>query len=142
MISTIADTSFLVPTGTNSSYQAQNHNQTRSPAIHGSSVSNQQGNVLAAGGNISPSTDVSGSSSDVANSNEQLDKVITEYVKKAQSISRDLEFKIDKELGQTVITVYDSETDEVVRQIPAEEVLQLARSFKHMSEGLLLKAQA
>lgn len=135
MISTIADTSFLVPTATKSSSQAPQHETSTSPAVHGGSVSNQQGNVVAAGGNPSPSTDV-------AKSNEQLDKAINDFVQKAQSISRDLEFKVDKELGQTVITVYDSETQEVVRQIPAEEVLEQARSFKHMNEGLLLKAKA
>lgn len=43
-----------------------------------------------------------------------------------QSVGRDLKFQVDKESGRTIITVMDSETKEVVRQIPPEEVLNLA----------------
>ena len=41
---------------------------------------------------------------------------------------------IDDDSGRTVLTVRNSDTGEVVRQIPAEEVLQVARS---VSEGNL-----
>ena len=135
MISTIADNSFLVPTGSANFPRVQQQNSDATSAVQGNSANDLQGNAIAAGGNNSPASGVKAS-------NEQLNKAIDEYVQKAQSISRDLEFKVDKELGRTVITVYDSRTEEVVRQIPAEEALQLARSFKHMSEGLLLKAKA
>ena len=118
MISTIPDNSFLVPTGSANFPRAQNQNQNQvsSSAVHGNSANDLQGNAIAAGGNNSPASGVKAS-------NEQLNKAIDEYVQKAQSISRDLEFKVDKELGRTVITVYDSRTEEVVRQIPAEEAL-------------------
>jgi flagellar protein FlaG len=43
-----------------------------------------------------------------------------------QSMGRDLSFNVDKDSGRTIITVIDSETQEVVRQIPPEEVLSLA----------------
>jgi len=58
-----------------------------------------------------------------------------------QNISRDIEFTIDKELNRTIITVYDSETDEVIRQIPSEEALSLAR---HLESGgsAILKTKA
>jgi len=44
-----------------------------------------------------------------------------------QSVGRDLKFQVDRESGRTIITVLDSETQEIVRQIPPEEVLNLAQ---------------
>ncbi|MEE9494457.1 MAG: flagellar protein FlaG [Gammaproteobacteria bacterium] len=49
---------------------------------------------------------------------------ISEYV---QNLQRDLQFNIDKESGRVVVRVIDSETDELIRQIPSEEVLALAK---------------
>ena len=43
---------------------------------------------------------------------------------------RSLSFHIDKGSGRTVITVVDAATNEVVRQIPAEEVLALSRALE------------
>ena len=50
---------------------------------------------------------------------------ISEYV---QNLQRDLQFNIDKESGRVVVRVIDSKTDELIRQIPSEEVLALAKS--------------
>lgn len=44
-----------------------------------------------------------------------------------QSVSRDLEFKVDVSSGTSVVTVRDRATDEVIRQMPSEEVIAMAR---------------
>jgi flagellar protein FlaG len=49
---------------------------------------------------------------------------------------RSLSFRVDELSGRTVITVLDATTHEVVRQIPSEEVLALARALE-MSGALL-----
>jgi len=54
----------------------------------------------------------------------QATQDISDYI---QTVSRSLQISVDKDLGATVIKVVDSETEEVVRQIPAEEILQIAR---------------
>ncbi|MFN4292451.1 MAG: flagellar protein FlaG [Permianibacter sp.] len=65
----------------------------------------------------------------------------------AQSLRRSLRFDVDDGTGITVITVRDRETDEVIRQIPSEELMELARYFAEVSEGqgeskgLLLRAE-
>ena len=46
-----------------------------------------------------------------------------------RSIGRQLEFRIDEETGRTVISVLDLETGDLVRQIPSEETLRLARAL-------------
>ncbi len=50
-----------------------------------------------------------------------------------------LEFSSDTETGQRIITVYDLETGEVIRQIPPKEVLNFLRQIqgnKGLSTGL------
>jgi len=59
-----------------------------------------------------------------------------------QSTQRDLHFSYDRAAGETVVRVLDRETQEVIRQIPDETFLQLARD-KDSSGGLqLLNARA
>jgi len=58
-----------------------------------------------------------------------------------QQISRDLEFSVDKQLDRVIIKVFDTETKEVIRQIPAEEVLSLARSLTS-DEGVIVNVKA
>jgi flagellar protein FlaG len=41
-------------------------------------------------------------------------------------------FWTDRETGKTVISVLDSETREVIRQIPPEEILAIARAIGRM----------
>ena len=42
---------------------------------------------------------------------------------------RDLEFSVDETTGRTILKVIHSESGEVIRQLPPEEVLQIARAF-------------
>ena len=69
---------------------------------------------------------------------QQAVRNLTDY---AQTLRRDLRFNVDKDSGRTVIKVVDSETGKVIRQIPPDEVLSIA---KHLAEssGMLLKAKA
>ncbi len=66
-------------------------------------------------------------------SKEQLDQTVTQLNGALQNVQRNLEFSIDKDAGQIVINVIDKETDKIVRQIPSEEVLELARNLHKIS---------
>ena len=46
---------------------------------------------------------------------------------------RSLAFSVDKELDEVVVKVMDTETEEVIRQIPNEESLRFAKNL----EGVL-----
>ena len=78
---------------------------------------------------------------------EALRNKVDELNQNAQSVQRSLRFDVDDDTGITVITVRDRHTDEVIRQIPSEELLELARYFAEASEnkgeskGLLLRAE-
>jgi flagellar protein FlaG len=49
-----------------------------------------------------------------------------------QSVRRNLEFSLDQATGQQVIRVLDSETKELVRQIPSDQVLHLIKRVQEM----------
>ncbi|WJW74583.1 flagellar protein FlaG [Thiohalobacter sp. IOR34] len=53
----------------------------------------------------------------------------------AQQMNRELRFSIDEDSGRTVIRVIDPDSEEVIRQIPPEEILSLARYMLTEGEG-------
>ena len=60
----------------------------------------------------------------------------------AQTLRRDLQFRVDKDSNRVIVTVTDSESGDVIRQIPSEELLAIARSLEAAQQGLLLNAKA
>jgi flagellar protein FlaG len=62
-----------------------------------------------------------------------------------QSIDRSLQFKVDEELGVTIVRVVDKQTDELIRQFPPEELINLSKRLKELNEenvgsrGILLQ---
>jgi flagellar protein FlaG len=74
-------------------------------------------------------------------SKEQVQQAVAEIQKAVEPMARNLQFSIDKETGKTVVTVVDSATNEVIRQIPGEEVLAIARAIDRM-QGLLFRQKA
>ena len=67
---------------------------------------------------------------------EELQKVVEQLNDHVQMVQRDLQFSVDDASGKTVIRVVNSETAELVRQIPSEEVLQISRSLKEQVDGI------
>ena len=59
---------------------------------------------------------------------------IESYVK---STGRSLEFHVDDASGLTVVTVRNSETGDLVRQIPSDEAVRIARSLGKRSNTLI-----
>jgi flagellar protein FlaG len=57
-----------------------------------------------------------------------------------QQNQRGLRFQVDDSTGQTVVTVVNAESGEVVRQIPEQEVLNIAHALR--ASGSLLNARA
>lgn len=66
-------------------------------------------------------------------------KQMNEYI---QSTQRDLSFSYDKSSGETVVKVLDRVTQQVIRQMPDETFLKLARSADYEGSFQLLNAQA
>lgn len=58
-----------------------------------------------------------------------------------QSVQRDLHFSVDEDLKRTVVKVVDRTTGELIRQIPDDIFLDLARNLKEEGELHLFNAQ-
>lgn len=65
--------------------------------------------------------------------NEEISSTVKETVDEMntffQSMQRNLSFSIDEDSGEKVISVKDSETEEVIRQIPSEELVVLRKKM-------------
>jgi flagellar protein FlaG len=74
-------------------------------------------------------------------SREQVKKAVEEMRKSlSESASSNLQFSIDDDTGQTIVRVTDRQTGELIRQIPSEELVALAKSLDRM-QGMLLRQQ-
>ncbi len=71
---------------------------------------------------------------------KQLEKAVDSMNNYVQTVKRDLQFSVDQELNQTVIKVLDSSTGKLIRQIPDDIFLELARKVKETGQMNLLHA--
>ncbi len=69
---------------------------------------------------------------DVAEAVEQLNEIMS-------SKQRSLRFQVDQGSGRTIIVVIDKATEEVIRQIPSEELLAIAQQLTDL--GTLIDAR-
>ena len=81
------------------------------------------------------------SGTDTESEKLSLPEVMNQMKDYVQNIERDLEFSIDEESGRTIITVIDSETDEIIRQIPPEELLHVVKALQQNSASLFVEAK-
>ncbi|GAA4496718.1 flagellar protein FlaG [Pseudaeromonas paramecii] len=68
--------------------------------------------------------------------------VLDDIIKQAQKLQEmshlkgwAVNFRIDNDLDKTIITVVDSETQQMIRQIPSEELLNISRRVQSMQNG-------
>jgi flagellar protein FlaG len=73
-------------------------------------------------------------SDELKNAVEQLDKL-------ARLVRHELQFSVDETSGRLVIKVIDMESNEVIRQVPPEEVLDLIARFEDF-KSVLVSAEA
>jgi flagellar protein FlaG len=72
----------------------------------------------------------------------QLKGAVDNFNKVMQQANQSLEFSIDSDTKKPVIRLIDTETGELIRQIPSEEMLAIARSIDQFQQGMLLKQNA
>lgn len=64
---------------------------------------------------------------------EAMEKI----VHTAKFFNKELHLEIEKDLNMVIVKVIDGETDEVIRQIPSEELVELSKKAKNL-KGLLV----
>ena len=78
-------------------------------------------------------TEVETQENDVELSQEALEKAVSQMNAYIQNTQRDMDFSVDDITGRVVVRVIDSESEEIIRQIPSEEMLAISR---HLAERL------
>ncbi len=73
--------------------------------------------------------------------NESLHELVERANQQYHSRSISLNFAVDEEAGRTVISVIDTDTEKLVRQIPPDEILALIRNLRKM-QGTLFDTDA
>lgn len=78
---------------------------------------------------------------------EAIRAKVAEFNNVSQNIQRSLKFEVDEDSGETVVTVKDKYSGEIIRQIPSEEMLSLSKRLKALNDnveatGILLKSDA
>ncbi|MCP5415713.1 MAG: flagellar protein FlaG [Chromatiaceae bacterium] len=68
---------------------------------------------------------------------QELTQVMNRLNELVQNVRRELNFRVDDDSGHTVIEVIDSETEEVLRQIPPEDVLTLLEHLQNFGNGFV-----
>ena len=84
---------------------------------------------------VSTGVSVVDEAKDTKNSDD-LKQAVSKLNDYVQNVQRNLQFSIDKESGATVVKVIDSKSEKVIRQIPTEETLRLARSLVEQSDDV------
>jgi len=75
-------------------------------------------------------------------SKEQVQKAVESMKQMIETAApNSLQFSIDDDTGKTIVRISDAQTGEMIRQIPSEELLEIARSLDRM-QGMLLRQEA
>jgi len=77
----------------------------------------------------------------IAVNTDQLHEAVSKIEKFSLAAQQNLKFSIDEDSGKTIIKVMDATTDEIVRQIPTEEVIDIARALSKI-HGTLFNDRA
>ncbi len=72
---------------------------------------------------------------------DQVKQAVDQVQQIVRPLAQSLQFSIDEDTHNTVVKIVDTETNKVIRQIPSEEMLQMAKALDNFT-GLLMKQQA
>lgn len=68
--------------------------------------------------------------------------VVTQQINEfMRGMNRQLSFHLDEDLNRQVVSVVDRESGDVIRQLPSEEMLALAKKMADQMAGILLKTE-
>jgi len=61
--------------------------------------------------------------------------VVNELNDTILGVRRELKFSIDKDSGRAIVQVWDSETGDMIRQLPSDEVLAVSKHIREVLEA-------
>ena len=111
--------------------QATNQEQSRK-----SVVETNKSNTINDNQKLSQASEQKADISEVERSGVQLEEAVAKVESFLKVQNRDLAFTIDEDTNRSVVTVKDSQSGDVIRQIPSEEVLKLADRIQELQQDV------
>jgi flagellar protein FlaG len=78
---------------------------------------------------------------DAKPSNKELADAVKSVNDFVNSVNKSLQFSVDDDTGKTVVKVIDTETKQLIKQFPSEEMLAIAKALDRI-KGLLVHQKA
>lgn len=72
---------------------------------------------------------------------EELNSAVKDVRRFIDTFSAQLDFSVDDDSGRTIVKVIDTETKELIRQIPSREMLEIAKALDNF-KGLFVQHKA
>jgi flagellar protein FlaG len=71
----------------------------------------------------------------------QLSDAVKKINETLQGLSQNLEFSVDEDSHRTVVKIVDRQTNDVIRQIPTTEAMEISKALDRV-QGLLIRQEA
>ena len=72
---------------------------------------------------------------------ETIEAAVAKIASYVESLSRSLAIRVDARSGDFVVQVQDANTEEIIRQIPSEEVLAISAAISQQVDSLRLMGE-
>jgi flagellar protein FlaG len=72
----------------------------------------------------------------------ELESAVRELNQSMKANNSNLAFTVDPDTEQTIVSVTDSQTGEVIKQFPSKEAIAISKAIGEIQQGLLLKQKA
>ena len=125
----------VAPTAT--SFKSSSDRQSGSTDV---SQANRSGNSFQEN-DIRTSNQANGNSNENTASETQVTDAVEKLSKFVSTIRPEISFSVDQSSGTRVVKILDSQSKEVLRQIPSEEAIQLAQALDKL-QGLFVRDKA
>ncbi|NOX75379.1 MAG: flagellar protein FlaG [Gammaproteobacteria bacterium] len=71
---------------------------------------------------------------DAGENTKNVEDVVRDLSNYVQSIGREIQFSRDDTTGRIIVRVIDTATDEVIRQIPSEEIMAFLKNMQELDQ--------
>jgi flagellar protein FlaG len=72
---------------------------------------------------------------------DDVKQAVKEIQTFVNNVTTNVQFSVDQDTGRTIVSVIDTETKQIVRQIPTQDVMKIARALDRM-QGILFSGKA
>ncbi|ELB2898945.1 flagellar protein FlaG [Vibrio alginolyticus] len=125
------------PNGTKFANKNGNDIGTSSPANSNGEVSPQKAKNTEYDFSVQAALEMAESRQEL--NKEEREKLVAQMNEFVTSINKGVAFRVDEESGRDVVTIYEANTGDVIRQIPDEEMLVVLRRLaEHTANSGLL----